>query len=339
MVGIGLNKYVLKPIILFNKNYYNNYYTFKLFSFTSSPYFIFVGYFIFISIIIYMFNHSFQKTVKKDDNEIYHSIPEIKDVNAFSNTITTKIFGFKNLGNTCFLNSSLQILIHSPLFIKNFLDDINKSQGKISKDSVTYEFFALIMDINSSDKNVFSSNKLISAFLNKCNLFSLGQQSDSQRFYRNINTIFVKEIGPQNTCIKNTFIGEFENSNFYSCPYCFCKNQQQPIINKQSFQDLLAYASDKESSIEDMINRTYELKILKSSQKCGCGRNLNLERSTKIYPKEYLSINIQKRQIETRTLKNNLITIRMLKIDDRIYEPYAINFHSGNSIDSGHYYR
>ena len=284
-------------------------------------------------------SQSFQKALKKDDNEIYHSIAEIKDVKAFSNRIMTKIFGFNNLGNTCFLNSSLQILIHSPLFIKNFLDDISNSQGKISKDSISYVFFDLIMDINSSDKNVFSPNKLISAFLNKCNLFSLGQQSDSQRFYRNITTIFVKEIGPQNTCVKNTFIGEIEYWNFYSCPYCFCTNKQQQNTNKQTFQDLLVYASDKESSIEDMINRTYELKFLKSSQKCGCGRNLNLIRSTKIYPNDYLSINIQKGQIETRTLKNNLITIRMLKIDDRIYEPYAINFHSGNSIDSGHYYR
>lgn len=37
-------------------------------------------------------------------------------------------------------------------------------------------------------------------------MFSLGEQSDSQRFYRNFVTILKKELGNQKTCIKQTFV-------------------------------------------------------------------------------------------------------------------------------------
>lgn len=42
---------------------------------------------------------------------------------------------------------------------------------------------------------------------------------------------------------------------------------------------------------------------------------------------EYLSINIQRGKIETRTLKNTLIQIDNLYNENQLYEPYAINFH------------
>ena len=50
-------------------------------------------------------------------------------------------------------------------------------------------------------------------------------------------------------------------------------------------------------------------------------------------------MNIQRGKIATRTLKNNFITIDNLIIKGKpIYEPYAINFHTG-TMDYGHYYR
>lgn len=276
--------------------------------------------------------------VKKSINEINYSLSYNKDCDYLSKSITSKIFGLKNLGNTCFLNSALQILIHSPLFIKRFLEDFFKLKEKIIKNTVTYEFFNLIMEINSSDSNVFSPNKFITSFINKCNLFSLGQQSDSQRFYRNLVNIIEKEIGPQNTCIRNTFVGEIYYENNYSCSSCFCRKKEKKN-SKQIFYDIFAYPIAENSEIAKMINIAYEMKSQISSQKCQCGFYLKLDRSPEVQPNEYLSVNIQKGQLENRTLKNTLITITNLKIKGNIYEVYAINFHSGMSIDSGHYYR
>ena len=129
---------------------------------------------------------------KEREKEKIYNLSDIINIPELVNSILNKIFGFKNLGNTCFLNSSLQILIHSPLFIRAFLEDLKKL--KPSNNTLVYEFFNLIMNIKSLNSEVFSPEKLISSFLKKCNLFSLGEQSDSQRFYRNLATIFDKEL-------------------------------------------------------------------------------------------------------------------------------------------------
>lgn len=278
------------------------------------------------------------KDIKNPINEINYSLSNIKDGDYLSQSITSKIFGLKNLGNTCFLNSALQILLHSPLFIKRFLDDFLKLNQKYNKNTVTYEFYNLIMEINSSNSSVFSPGKFISSFINKCNLFSLGQQSDSQMFYRNLLNIIEKEIGPQNTCIRNTFVGEIYNEITYCCTSCFCRKKEKKN-SKQIFYDIFAYPLKEKSEIANMINIAYENKKQPSSQKCECGYYLELGRQAEIQPNEYLSVNIQKGQLDNRTLKNNLITVTNLKIKTNIYEAYAINFHSGISIDSGHYYR
>ena len=195
------------------------------------------------------------------------------------------------------------------------------------------------MNINSSDSNVFSPNKLISKFTQKCQMFYLGQQSDSQRFYRNLVTILEKEFNPLNTCIKDTLKGEFFNTMIYICSNTFCgiiqtNNAQQP------FYDIFLSIPEKDSTINELIDLTYKAKIINSSKKCSqCGCNCVLIRSSQIKPNKYLSFNFQRGKLETRTLKNTYIKIDNLNLKWNVfYEPYAINFHTG-TMDYGHYYR
>ena len=206
----------------------------------------------------------FKKTFEEREKEKIYNLSDIINIPELANSISNKIFGFRNLGNTCFLNSSLQILIHSPLFIRAFLEDLKKL--KPSNNTLVYEFFNLIMNIKSLNSEVFSPEKLISLFLKKCNLFSLGEQSDSQRFYRNLATIFDKELGSNNTCIKEIFKGTLTYSMIYSCPNKFCLIEKSTNSVQQPFYDLIVSVGEKDCTINELINETYKMQILTSTK-------------------------------------------------------------------------
>ena len=192
------------------------------------------------------------------------------------------------------------------------------------------------MNINNSNKKIFSPLNLISAFLKICHIFSLGEQSDSQRFYRNLATILDKEFGHLNTCINKTFKGELTNVTEYNCPNPFCGPKQKSIV-PQTFYDLILQVPDNESTVNNLLDLTFKRQIIKSNKKCQCKKNLEICRLSKIKLNEYLSVNIQRGKIETRTLKNTLIHIDNLYNENQLYEPYAINLHPG-TMDYGHYY-
>lgn len=175
-----------------------------------------------------------------------YSSLNMNNIQYLARSISTKVFGLMNLGNTYFLNSSLKIIIHSPLFIEKFLRDIYTLHPQ--NNTLAYIFFNLIMNIhNSNDKNLFSPKSLISKFLEKCNMFSLGEQSDSQRFYRNFMTILEKELGNLNTCIKETFEGKFVYTNEFNCQNKFCGNRNINSV-EQPFYDIFLSVKETELS-------------------------------------------------------------------------------------------
>jgi uncharacterized UBP type Zn finger protein len=282
------------------------------------------------------FNKKANEILQQEKKYLY---TDIKNIPGLTKSICTKIFGLENLGNTCFLNSSLQILIHSPNFIEKFLEDISKFRP--NNDTIAYEFFNFIMNMAHKDQKSFSPKKIISSFTKKSDMFSLGQQSDSQRFYRNFLTILEKELGPDNTCIKNTFLGSINFTMENRCSNPICEIGKVEVNNsQQSFYDIFLSIPENESTIEDLIYLTYKPQIIKMKKKCNCGAFLNVIRRTAIKPNIYFNMNIQRAKISTRNLKNTKITIDNLYTGlNYFYEPYAINFHIGSGMDFGHYYR
>jgi len=282
------------------------------------------------------FNKKANEILEQEQKYLYS---DIKNIPNLTKSICTKIFGLENLGNTCFLNSSLQILIHSPIFIEKFLEDI--SLLKPNSDTIAFEFFNFIMNVAFKNKKLFSPKKIISIFTKKSDMFSLGQQSDSQRFYRNFLTILEKELGPNNTCIKNSFLGIIDYSMENRCSNPICEYAKFDVnTSQQPFYDIFLSVPENESTIEDLIYLTYRPQIIKLKKKCKCGAFLEVIRSTAIKPNLYFNMNIQRGKIATRNLKNTKIVVdNLYRGMNYFYEPYAINFHVGAAMDFGHYYR
>lgn len=54
------------------------------------------------------------------EEEVNYNCSDINNITELAQSITTKVFGLKNIGNTCFINSSLQILIHTQFLLEIF---------------------------------------------------------------------------------------------------------------------------------------------------------------------------------------------------------------------------
>ena len=120
------------------------------------------------------------------------------------NTIFIMGIGIINLGNTCFINSCLQALIHCKLFMQTFF----KKYSEINEKSTPVSYNFLLICIAMLDNNKNSNDRYIDIsyfkyiFGKKHALFNGYAQNDSQEFCR----IFLEDISTELNEIKNKYI-------------------------------------------------------------------------------------------------------------------------------------
>ena len=142
-----------------------------------------------------------RNNIKTPDKNNFATVTKISDTT--SNSTSTKVkkreltrndyeriiykeVGIINLGNTCFINSCLQVLIHCPLFIYSFF---NKHQ-LIKKEStpISYAFYELCKDmmqiLDQQKKKYIDISNFKNEFGSKHPIFGGYLQNDSQEFCR-----------------------------------------------------------------------------------------------------------------------------------------------------------
>ena len=161
--------------------------------------------------------------------------------------ITNKTIGLTNLGNTCYINSCLQILIHCPLFISELL---LQKQLTNEKTLFTNHFLYICSQMKNATQKLDIS-LFINFIANKYKIYKRKRQNDSQEFCRNLLEKMSSELN------------EIKNKS----PYLELANSYSET-KKTRYEIFYDYSRKKEKSI--ITDLFYS--ILGKTLKCECNK-------------------------------------------------------------------
>ena len=312
---------------------------------------------------------------KNINNDIIYDL-SFKQINFTEKEIDKIInsqIGFQNLGNTCFMNTCLQNLIHSEYFIKLLF---SKKNFISEKTPITYLFFQLCLEFLDNKKIVISPKNFKDNFSKKHKMFKGFRQHDTQEFCRilledmnqELNEIKkpepYKELSTLNKdkleCNKEfdeTF-KKRENSLIMECFYsqiinifkCECGFETYSFEKILDFP-LLFRKDDKKVNLKELLDEYFKKEKIKFETKCEkCSKKEVHIKTVKIsQPPNILILSLQRR--EERSGRKNKAYVKFpekLDIGDYIdkdcghknenkYRLYGIGNHLGD-MDFGHYF-
>ena len=124
------------------------------------------------------------KTDKINKNVEQDEILKKGELTLNFNDIINKEFGIKNIGNSCYINSTIQTLLHNEIFMENFILKENKIKSK--ENTLSLILWNIINSINrlmlNNNKIIIDIRELIQYFKKKHPTYRGSIQNDAQEF-------------------------------------------------------------------------------------------------------------------------------------------------------------
>ena len=290
------------------------------------------------------------ESINKRINSKNESLENSKELNEkgipLAKYIIPSLTGLNNLGNTCYINTCLQNLIHCSSFINKFLEAFKYYNNSTP---ISNTFYNLITEITDNDrfynKEFISPVEFVETFRNIHSNFEKYQEHDTQEFCRYLLQDFNKELNEVRTPVS------------YKAELPKNKNK------KESYLNYVKYCLSKEKSIiTDLFKGGYDLyQMLKNNfykksyvdmgENCSfCRRTSKKNESMKIALLPNILIISLQRINPKNGMKNEalvkfyegidfseIIDTEIQRTNSTKYNLFAISNHIG-SINSGHYY-
>jgi ubiquitin C-terminal hydrolase len=233
----------------------------------------------------------------------------------------SKITGLQNLGNTCFINSSLQLLFNCPLLIETISNSDNEELKKYKQ---------TIKDYFQETTNTLGPLILFKRY-QKLNKNYFGKSQEDAHEYLTFIIDDIDELG------KDINIKNFLEISLISKVNCeSCNNFSKVKISEK----ILSLSIDNCQTLNDSFNKLYNKEILDEDNLWFCDKcNKKVLSSKEIYIdslSKYLIICLNRFVLDGNNIIKNNNNIIFPQILFNNYHLRGIIYHIGN-INGGHY--